>query len=121
MTGIVFCCARTANGHATAAPPARKIMKSRRLMPSARPLALTASRDYGSNGRPRIGWVEGSFPPTAAVIEPIADRPPSTLSSHQRGFANGAVVGEPHCRCFKPLRRGQERGQVHHAARAEAP
>src|SRR5215467_10096063 len=69
MTGIVFCCARTANGHATAAPPARKIMKSRRLMPSARPLALTASSDYGSKGRPRIGWVKGSFPSVDAPFQ----------------------------------------------------
>src|SRR5260370_23254479 len=31
--------------------------------PHARPLALTASRDYGSRGPPRIGWAKGSFPP----------------------------------------------------------
>ena len=33
--------------------------------PHARPLALTASRDYGSKGPPRIGWAKGSFPPIA--------------------------------------------------------
>jgi hypothetical protein len=33
--------------------------------PHARPLALTASRDYGSKGPPRIGWAKGSFPPQA--------------------------------------------------------
>src|SRR5437763_14187009 len=30
--------------------------------PHAGPLALTASRDYGSRGPPRIGWAKGSFP-----------------------------------------------------------
>src|SRR5437016_8964107 len=38
--------------------------------PHARPLALTASRDYGSKGPPRIGWAKGSFPPTAAIRTP---------------------------------------------------
>ena len=33
ITGIAFCCARKADGHPPIAP-ARKIMKSRRLMPS---------------------------------------------------------------------------------------
>src|SRR6478752_6244481 len=33
--------------------------------PHAWPLALTASRDYGSRGPPRIGWAKGSFPPVA--------------------------------------------------------
>src|SRR5207302_8178194 len=35
--------------------------------PYARPLALTASGDYGSKGPPRIGWAKGSFPPQAAI------------------------------------------------------
>src|SRR5437764_398721 len=33
--------------------------------PHARPLALTASRDYRSTGPPRIGRAKGSFPPRA--------------------------------------------------------
>ena len=37
--------------------------------PHARPLALTASRDYGSKGPPRIGWAKGSFPPDLVVRE----------------------------------------------------
>src|SRR5207253_7177285 len=38
--------------------------------PHARPLALTASRDYGSKGPPRIGWAKGSFhpEPTPSVV-----------------------------------------------------
>jgi hypothetical protein len=42
ITGIAFCCARAASGHA-AITPARKIMKSRRLMTSA-------SRSDGEQG-----------------------------------------------------------------------
>src|SRR3954462_5583024 len=42
--------------------------------PHARPLALTASRDYGSRGPPRIDWAKGSFPP----------RPPFCLSTAAR-------------------------------------
>src|SRR5437764_7441383 len=34
--------------------------------PHARPLALTASWDYGSTGPPRIGWAKSSFPPDSA-------------------------------------------------------
>jgi hypothetical protein len=33
ITGIAACCARAANGHATAAPPI-SVMKLRRLMPT---------------------------------------------------------------------------------------
>ena len=33
--------------------------------PHARPLALTASRDYGSREPPRIGCAKGSFPPVS--------------------------------------------------------
>ena len=36
--------------------------------PHARPLALTASRDYGSKGPPRIGWAKGSFPSVDAPL-----------------------------------------------------
>ena len=35
--------------------------------PHARPLALTASRDYGSKGPPRIGWAKDSFAPNPAI------------------------------------------------------
>src|SRR2546423_13511612 len=49
--------------------------------PHARPLALTASKDYGSRGPPRIGGAKGSLPPTAAVS---AGPPPSVALAEGR-------------------------------------
>src|SRR6266581_7644107 len=42
--------------------------------PHARPLALTASRDYASRGPPRIGWAKGSFPPKAQICVSLPAR-----------------------------------------------
>src|SRR4051794_27817607 len=40
--------------------------------PHARPLALTASKDHGSRGPPRIGGAKGSFPSVDAPLYLIA-------------------------------------------------
>src|SRR6516164_7610331 len=45
ITGIDFCCARRASGHATAAPPARAMNSRRR---SRRPLSFGLNRDTGT-------------------------------------------------------------------------
>src|SRR6516164_11187454 len=37
--------------------------------PHAGSLALTANRDYGSKGPPRIGWAKGSFPSVDAPLQ----------------------------------------------------
>src|SRR5436853_7879845 len=60
--------------------------------PHARSLALTASRDYGSRGPPRIGRAKGSFPPP---IEPI----PTDV----RNGSCGAKTGSSRSRTELPL------------------
>jgi len=67
ITGIVGCCARTASGHAAAAP-ARSVMKSRRLMwvtelgTSLLRRKTTTSRpgapSFGSRWLMQKSWVE---------------------------------------------------------------
>src|SRR5436305_1502761 len=56
--------------------------------PHARPLALTASRDYGSRGPPRIGCAKGSFPPCAHLaVTGVEGR----LWGHHQSFSSIAT------------------------------